>query len=273
MSRRLTDRDRAILSALGRHRVFTSVQLTEMFFDSQKRALWRLLELYRMTAVDRFQPYRPGWGAYPYHYVLGRLGVVLVAATAEADANTVARRWRPDRGLALGRPERLARLVGLNGFCAALVAHARRHPGSRLLDWMTEAEVCHWVDRMVAPHAYGQWCQDGVTLEFFVEWDRLETAEYLRARVKHYAELETDRGTSTWVLFAFPSARREAAVRAALADATVPVATTVAGDVGPDSAVWWPLSGHGGRVRLVDLAGVPKPPEAVQRTASGSLRD
>jgi len=272
ITRRLTDRDRAILRALGRHRVFASPQLTAMFFDSQKRSLWRLLELYRMGALDRFQPYRPGWGAYPYHYVLGRLGASVVAAGTKADANAASRRWRPDRGLALGCPERLTWLVGLNGLCAALVAHARRHPGTRLADWMTEAEVRRWVDRIVSPHAYFEWCQDGTSMEFFVEWDRQETAESLRIRLEHYAKLETDRAVSTWVLFAFPSPRREAAVRAALTDATVPVATaTVSGDIGPNSAVWWPLAGAG-RLRLVDLARVPIPPESSARVAKGSLR-
>lgn len=97
-----------------------------MFFTSTKRALWRLLDLYRLGALDRFQPHRSSWGAYPYHFVLGRLGAAVIAAEAGEDAERAARQWRSDRTVALGKTQRLAHIVGVNGFYAGLVAYARR---------------------------------------------------------------------------------------------------------------------------------------------------
>lgn len=273
--RRLTDRDREILRAVARHRVLTSIQLQEMFFSARKRALMRLLHLYRLGALDRFEPLRLGWGRHPYHYTLGRLGVALIAAEAGQDAERAARRWRADRTLALGRTQRLAHLLGINDFCAALVGHARRHPDARLIEWMTEAETARWADDIVRPDAFGQWGEDGRSVEFFLEYDRgTETVARLVAKLTGYERLEDQRSASAWVLFRFPSAGREAAARAALAPATVPVATAGPfGPLRPYDAVWWPLCapsgpvGPSGRVRLAQLADVPIPPEAARRSA------
>ncbi|MGH9282379.1 MAG: replication-relaxation family protein [Acidimicrobiales bacterium] len=103
--------------------------------------------------LDRFQPHRPGWGAASFHYVLGPMGAAIVAAEAGDDPDRVARRWRAECSLALGRTQRLAHLVGVNGFYAALVGHA----GAELADWLTEAEVAHWADGIVRPDAFGSW--------------------------------------------------------------------------------------------------------------------
>ena len=132
------------MRAVARHRVLTSDQLTELFFSSQKSALARLLRLHRLGVLDRFQPHRPSWGSYPYHYVLGPLGAAVLAAEAGDDPDRAARRWKPERTLALGHTQRLAHLVGVNAFYAYLVGHARRHHRARLVSWLTEAECARW---------------------------------------------------------------------------------------------------------------------------------
>ena len=72
------------------------------------------------------------------------------------------------------------------------------------------------------------------------------------------------------MLFAFTSARREQTARAALAGATVPVATAaLVGGAEPQEAVWLPLDGGGRRVRLAELADVAKPPETLERIERG----
>lgn len=274
LARCLTERDRAIVRALARHRVFTREQLGEMFFDSQHRARVRLVALHRHQVLDRFQPHRPGWGAASFHYVLGPMGAAIVAAEAGEDPDRAARRWRAERTLALGRTQRLAHLVGINGFYAALVGHTRATPGTQLVDWLTEAEATRWADGIVRPDAYGSWRQHSDVVEFFLEWDRgTETLGRLVAKLGGYERFESERGASAWVLFAFPSARRESAARRALAGATVPVATAVIdAGAGPHDAVWLALSGNGlARVGLAALSRLPLPPAATAR-AVGSVR-
>ena len=91
-------------------------------------ALRRLLALYRIGVLDRFQPLRAGGGAHPFHYVLGPLGAAIVAADRDEDPEAAMRRWRPDRALALARTQRLAHTVGVNGFCVAPASFARGSP-------------------------------------------------------------------------------------------------------------------------------------------------
>ncbi|MFP5375866.1 MAG: replication-relaxation family protein [Acidimicrobiia bacterium] len=274
LARRLTDRDRRIVRAVARFRVLTSDQLTEVFFSSQKSALARLLSLHRLGVLDRFQPHRPSWGSYPYHYVLGPLGAAVLAAEAGDDPDRPARRWRPERTLALGHTQRLAHLVGVNAFYASLVGHARRYQSARLASWLTEAECARWSEGIVRPDAFGEWHEDGAAVEFFLEYDRgTETLARLVDKLGGYERFEAERGASSWVAFAFGSPRREATARRALAAATVPAATAaLGGPLRPPDALWLPVAGHGRRLRLAALGAAPKPTEALRRAATGGPR-
>ncbi|MEA3077036.1 MAG: hypothetical protein QOF60_1944, partial [Actinomycetota bacterium] len=252
-------------------------QLAAMFFDTRRRAQVRLVCLHRLRVLDRFQPYHPTRGGRePYHYVLGPMGAAVVAAERGEDPDRAARRWKGERTLALGRTQRLAHLVGLNGIYASLVAHARRHPDTGLACWLTEAECAKWANAIVRPDAFGEWAEAGSSVEFFVEYDRgTETLARLAAKLTGYQRFESERAATAWVLFAFVSAGREAAARRALADATVPVATAVlnGGSLGPQDAVWLPVRATGpARLRLAALAHIPKPPEAARRAAEGGPR-
>lgn len=275
LARHLTDRDRALVRAIARHRVFTAQQLTEMFFASYKKAAERLLELVGLRVLDRFRPNTPTrGGSRPYHYVLGPLGAAVEAADRGEDADRAARRWKGERTLALGRTQRLAHLVGVNGFYAALVGHTRRDPDCALLDWLTEGEATRWTDGIVRPDAFGHWREDGRAFDFFLEYDRgTETLGRLVDKLAGYERFERERGASSFVLFAFVSERRERAARRALADATVPLATaTLVPGSHPADAVWLPLAHQDARLRLAALAGVPKSLAAQERAAAGSLR-
>lgn len=259
---------------MARHRVFTTDQLTSMFFNSSTAATTRLLRLYRLRVLDRFQPHSPSWGCRPYHYVLGPLGAAVEAAERGEDADRAARRWRGERTLALGRTQRLAHIVGVNGFHASLVGCSRRSEDADLLEWLTESEAARWTEGIVRPDAFGRWREAGEEAEFFLEYDRgTESRRRLVDKLADYERFERERGASSFVLFAFPSERRERAARAALASATVPVATAAlaAGDC-PHAALWMPLRPAGGRLRLAALGGVPKPPEAHERAKRGAPR-
>lgn len=271
---RLTARDRKIARAVARHRVLTTPQLARLFFDSEKRASSRLLKLHRIGVLDRFRPIRERWGAHPWHWMIGPLGAAVLAAERGEDPDSAARRWKGERALAYAGGQRLAHLVGVNEFFVGLAARARRGEWPSLKDWLTEAECAAWTEGSVRPDAWGVWQDGGSRVEFFLEYDRgTETLARLAAKLAGYERFEAERGATAWVLFAFTSPRREERARAALAGATVPLATaSLDYDTAPDEAVWRPLGADRPRLPLSALAAVPKPAEAMARAARGGPR-
>lgn len=88
VAHRLTQRDRSILTMLSHHRVFTTDQLAEMYFDNLTTAQHRLTTLYKLRLLDRFQPLDHRNASLPYHYVLDQLGAMVVAAERGQDPDT-----------------------------------------------------------------------------------------------------------------------------------------------------------------------------------------
>ena len=130
VAHRLTERDRSILEMLSRHRVFTTDQLAEMYFDHVNTAQHRLYVLYQLRLVDRFQPLDHRYRNLPYHYVLDQLGAMVLAAERDLDPEQL--HWRADKSLAIAKSQRLRHLVGVNGFFSALVAESRRRADASL---------------------------------------------------------------------------------------------------------------------------------------------
>ena len=250
--------------------MLTTPQLARLFFDSHKRASARLNELRALRLLDRFRPHRQGWGAHPWHWVLGPLGAAVVAAERDEDPDKVSRRWRNERVLAYATGQRLRHLVGTNEVFVTLATHARHNDTAQLVEWLTEAECAKWTDNRLRPGGLGVWAEGGQPIEFFLEYDRgTESLSRLAAKLHDYEWFESERAASTWVLFMFESERREVTARSALAKATVPIATAAV--MRPHEAVWMPVRTRE-RVTLAALADVPKPPEAVDRAAKGEGR-
>lgn len=273
LARRLTTRDRDIVHAVAHLGVLTAPQIAEAFFESEDRARKRLLTLVRVGALARFRPHREGWGLYPYHYVLSPGGAGIVAAERGEDPARTRKRLLASRVIALSRTQRLEHIVGVNGVWAALAGRARSEAAAEVRLWLTEAECARWAKGIVRPDAYFEWSTEDGSVECFVEFDRgTETLGRLRAKLDGYERFERERGETAWVLFAFTSPRREANARAALADATVPVATaSLAGGTGAGAAGWLPLRAHE-RMRIEGLGCAAKPAEAEARAAEGRGR-
>jgi hypothetical protein len=123
LAARLTDRDRTLIRLVHDHRVLTTSQLAQLAFDSLDRAEHRLRELTELEVLDRFRPRLPT-GSAPYHYVLGPLGAHVLAAEQGVEITQLG--WRRDKALSIAYSQRLGHTVGVNGFFAALAAHARR---------------------------------------------------------------------------------------------------------------------------------------------------
>jgi Replication-relaxation len=262
---RLTDRDHAILHLVGEHRVFTTHQLAHVFFDSHDRAEHRLRELTQARLLARFRPHtRHGEGSAPYHYVLGPLGAAVVATEQGVDARQPS--YRADKALAIAHSQRLAHVVGVNGFFIALAGYARhqRAQGARLTVWWSERRCADRWGRLVRPDGYGRWQEYGREVDFFLEYDRgTEPLDRLAAKLAGYRELADATQIPTPVLFWLPSSRREASLRQALVHearwAWVPFLVATASPalaLGPAEAAWLPLGQSWPRRRLIDLADV-----------------
>lgn len=254
---RLTERDRRLCRLLDDHRVLTSSQVADICFTGERRARMRLAELYALDVLDRFRP-RHGGSPVPFHWVLGPLGAALVAAEHGVEVADVA--WRRRLASELAASQRLAHLVGTNGFFCALARSARTREGCRLEQWWSERRCAAEWGEVVRPDGYGVWTEHATSLPFLVEYDNgTERLERLARKLDGYARLAAAAGHPNWVLFSFGSPRREAEARRVLLHPVVPVATTARVDRGaPDGPVWLPAGSTGtARVHLAGLAGLP----------------
>jgi hypothetical protein len=267
VAHRLTERDRSILTMLYRHRVLTTDQLAEMYFDNTNTAQHRLTTLYRLRLVDRFQPLDHRYASLQFHYVLDQLGAMVIAAERSEDLDKS--RWSADKSLAIGKSQRLRHLVGVNGFFSALVAESRRRKDCDLSLWWSERHCANQFERIAQPDGLGVWEEAGNQIVFCLEYDRsTETLERLGKKLKSYQDLQVASGLAYWICFCFGHPRREAGARRVLAEATVPVATAALGPTQrPQDATWAPIGYKGLRLRLAELAGMPIPPESEQRIA------
>jgi hypothetical protein len=255
---RLTPRDRWLLRMLYEHRVLTSVQITQLAFGALTTASHRMLELWSLRAVDGRQPFI-GAGSAPMHYVLDEAGAAALAAENEVTVAQLG--YRRQQAIAILHSARLAHTVGVNGIMAALVAHARTHPSSRLLGWWPEHRCADLWGDLVRPDAYAHWRDGHRELGFFLEYDTgTETIARLATKLTGYLDLAETTGINIPVLFWFPTPDREAHARTALTRAPLPVATAALGHgnaADPAGRLWLPIDREGPRVRLADLTSQP----------------
>lgn len=257
VARRLTPRDRLLCRTLFDHKVLTTEQVSDLCFDNLTTARHRLSVLYQLRVLDRFRPFR-SVGSDPYHYVLDTLGADVVAADRGVEVPRPGLHHR--RALALADSQRLAHLLGVNGFFCSLAAWARSVEDAELAEWWSESRCATEWGEVVRPDGFGTLRQGDRVVELFVEVDRgTETLARLAAKLTGYAELVRATGWSPQVCFWFPSPRREAEARQVLAHPEVAVATGAGGlgagmGAGPGGAVWLPVGSTGPRRHLIDLA-------------------
>ncbi|HVA02159.1 MAG TPA: replication-relaxation family protein [Acidimicrobiales bacterium] len=252
VARRLTPRDRMLCQVLFDHGVLTTGQIADLCFDNVTTARHRLAALYGLRVLDRFRHFRPV-GSDPYHYVLGTLGVEVAAADRGIEVP------RPGlhhtRALALAESQRLSHLLGANGLFCSLAHWARAQPDAELAEWWSERRCAAEWGEVVRPDGFGVLRHGNTAVEFFVEYDRgTETLARLAAKLTDYSELVHATGWAPWVVFWFPSARREAEVRKVLDQPELAVATAATGiAAGPGGAVWLPIGSTGPRRHIIDL--------------------
>ena len=209
---------------LDDHRVLTTAQVADVGFTGERRARMRLAELYALDILDRFRP--QSWGK-PDSVPLGPRP----PRRRPRRRRDRRRPLRPRRGGAtlahdLAASQRLAHLVGLNGFFTGLLRSARTRPGCYLDEWWSERRCAREWGEVVRPDGYGVWTEHGTALPFLLEYDNgTEPLDRLAAKLAGYARLAAAAGHPNWVLFTFPGPRRERDARRVLAHPGVPVAT------------------------------------------------
>ncbi|MFY1673931.1 replication-relaxation family protein [Plantactinospora sp. WMMB334] len=273
--RRLTPRDRLLMSWLAEHYLLSAAQVGRALFTARRTAQQRLTILHRLGVLHRF-----AWAAADgtpetsYLYTLGPVGLRR-HPTAFSDPDNLglkAPRSSIDRAERIVHSRRLHHLLGVNQFFVDLHAHTRAQHDTRLLRWWSEqhataaysgtkrtTEGQRRID--VFPDGHGIWHADGATIGFFVEHDR-DTEDLARvvAKLRGYEHLARYGGPRFPVLLWVPHQRRETSLLRILHDVPtrMPVALAVHND-NPAGPVWALTSDPIRRRHLHELPSDPGP--------------
>ena len=270
---RLTDRDHVLLGWLADHGVLTSVQISHALYGSLDFAQRRLRKLCEVGLLGRFRPFRAEGGTYPYHYLLGQLGVEVVAAHRGEDLprkdQARRRRWQ------LTNRANLPHLLGVNTFFTDLAGHARTHPHADLVRWWSAA-TCQRIGAFAVdgddihvrtytatsrPDGHGIYAEHGHQVAFFLEYDTGTERPMSRLvdKLDGYHALANNTRRVWPVMFWLHSTEREAHLHHALAraGARYPAATAARDQPGhrnPAGAIWWLHGLPGQRLHLAELS-------------------
>ncbi len=261
----LTNRDKQLLDWLFDHQVLTTFQIAHGLFGSLDFCQRRLLRLHQVGLLERFRPLRAGGGSYPWHYVLGHLGMEVVAASRDEAL--------PRRMDVVARIRRIAtsrtldHRLGVNQFFTDLAGHARTHPPEALVRWWSEQQCARpavfgaAMTALVRPDGHGIFTDGDQTVGFFLEYDvGGERLAVLADKMVRYTSFVVEGGPVWPVVFSLPSRARERHLHRLFDDAgvRVPVATVARDGVRPGEsvadAVWLVHGRADAPWRLVDLA-------------------
>lgn len=252
--RRLTSRDRLLLSWLAEHYLLSTAQITRALFPDPRTARQRLMILHRIGALTRWVDVS-ATGSRQYLYALGPLGQILHPYAYHDPDNTGAKppRSHLERINRLVGSRTLTHLLGVNGFFTNLHAHTRTDPQARLVRWWSEQHATTAYATAAAfagngggirPDGHGIWqvtTAAGLThrVGFFLEHDTgTEPLRTVLRKLRAYESLARV-GPAYPVLLWVPGTRRERHLLDALTGmpAAVPVATAVHSD-DPAGPVW-----------------------------------
>lgn len=204
---RITNRDRQILVALWEHRVLTTHHLQHLFFPEagSRRARSRLLSLHRYGVIDRFRRHAHDRNA-PDHWILTPTGAVMVALHQGKEPDAL--KFRSDRALAVAHSPKLNHILGLAQTRVDFLRGARAS-GAELKEWLGERECEKRFGYDVRPDARLLWCENGLNLRAFVEYDTgTESLTQLKNKMSGYKSRARFRDVVTLVLFIVHSAER-----------------------------------------------------------------
>jgi hypothetical protein len=264
LANHLTDRDREIALALYEHRILTSSQLTLLFFSGRRRAMDRLLFLYRSRVLDRFYPPGPfALGKPQAHWLLDEAGAHIAVACLGIDRKHLGWKSRENWG---SHPQ-LAHRLEMNSFVTDLIAATLPHRSLGVADWWGSGSVKDQMpdDVPVVPDARFMFATPGGVVDCVLEWDRAtECGSVLEHKLRMYGKASGRSHDRCCVLFVVPSARRVRTLEAAMdRAATMPqfgkpwpvfVATVPElREFGPLGPIWQPLNERRAPLRIEAL--------------------
>ena len=244
--RRLTPRDRLLLSWLAEHYLLSTDQIHRALFDARRTAQQRLTILYRLQVLERFTFSSPtGMFETPYLYTLGPVGLRL-HPNAYHDPDNLglkAPRSSVERADRIAHSHTLHHLLGVNQFFIDLHAHTRTHPATALRRWWSEQHTTAFYHRArIFPDGHGVWHADGHTVGYFLEHDRgTENIRRVVSKLRGYERLARH-SIAFPVLLWVPSHRREASLLNALDGAQFPMPIAVAVHCHDPAAAIWTLT-------------------------------
>ncbi|MEV8504520.1 replication-relaxation family protein [Actinoplanes sp. NPDC051475] len=261
--RRLTGRDRLVLSWLAEHYVLSTDQIAAALFPTRRAAQSRLTELHRIGAVSRFAFARTETDSGAYRYTLGPLGVQLHPDAYTDPDHPGARppKTHLERRARIIRSPRLNHLSGTNQFFIDLYAAARRSGGqAELVRWWSEQHattVFRSATSQIRPDGHGIWRHGTTSVGFFLEHDTgTEDLPRVVKKLTQYERLAHERDVRFPLLLWLPDRRREAHLLRSLApfQLPLPVATAVHSN-DPAGPVWALPGDPGPRLHLHELPG------------------
>jgi hypothetical protein len=255
---RLTDRDRHLCRLLLEHRVLTSHQLTQLAFEHLDTAEDRLRTLTHLQVLDRFRP-RRDTGSAPYHYVLGPLGAAVLAAEHGGTVTDLG--YRRTTTLAIAHHPHLAELVASNGVFCALAGHARHHPDTELVVWLSARDCQAKWGRIIQAHGFGRWRDHHREVGFFLHHHpHQQPIKTLISVLAGYDTLAQAIPEPPMTLLVWLSRLdQETTLHRLVPQRPYLVATATSREgANPAEAVWRPLGTSGPRHRLADLP-YPRP--------------
>jgi len=251
--RRLTSRDRLLLSWLAEHYLLSSDQVTRALFTNPRTAQQRLTILHRLGFLTAIPRGRDDGAPRPWLYTLGPLGLHL---HSEAYSDPDNRRLKPPRS-SVERARRIIaspqaeHFLGVNQFFVDLHAHTRSHPHAHLIRWWSERHATEvysggrgaYGHADIHPDGHGIWQVERHTgtyrVGFFLELDRsTENLARVVGKLRGYETLARF-GPRYPVLLWVPDQRRETSLLRALdgIDTAMPVATAVQ-QPNPAGPIW-----------------------------------
>jgi Replication-relaxation len=239
----MTRRDLYLCLDLFEHRVLTTHQIFELRFPSLRRAQRRLLLLQQRGIVDRFRPFRPT-GSHPWHYILGPVGLEIVASARGSDLKKLG--INRDRLRAMAYSPRLPHLIEVNGFFSRLARRCRMDGGLKLIEWWSERRCVSEWGGIVRPDGLGRLRGQGLDVRFFLELDRgTESTSALEEKLARYARVSRFSDSPAVLFFLFPTERREVEARRVLFNCgmLVATATRVSFARDPLGSCWLPVAG------------------------------
>ncbi|WP_335986640.1 replication-relaxation family protein [Glycomyces sp. MUSA5-2] len=251
LAQRLTDRDFDLIGLLGRHRVLTIDQITDLLFPTTRSARERITVLADLDVVTRWRrSVRPG--SQSFRHSLGYTGAYLyAAATGQPEPRqAVFQRQTAD----LIASSTLGHLLGVNAFFARLTRHARHEADAEVSEWLNETEASALTGGLVRPDGAGTFTGPAGTIAFWFEYDNgTETLHRLAGQVERYRTRLP--GLDRALLIELTSTAREAHLHEALAEVRphFAVATATTDRTEHPAAGVWRVLHRGGRWPLEQL--------------------